>query len=201
MIKNLIFDLGDVFINLNFEKVGKELLNVDDKGKMDCIQKYEEGYISTNEFVTYFEHKLSDKSKRDVVDLWNSLLGDLPNYRMKFLQEECKGFNKVLLSNTNALHVSHFSDKYNARILKEFMSCFLKTYYSFEMKLKKPDPKIFKSVLFDQGWNPEETLFIDDNLENIESAKTVDLKTWHLKKGEMDVVDLFKKNTQFFYGK
>lgn len=56
---------------------------------------------------------------------------------------------------------------------------FEKAYYSFQMNLYKPEPEIFEYVINDSRLNPEETLFVDDNILNIESASQCGLQTLH----------------------
>jgi len=70
------------------------------------------------------------------------------------------------------------------------VSCFEKVYFSFEVGMRKPDEAIFRFVLEENNLNPSTTLFVDDNLENIESAKKVGLQTWHLQVGKEDVIEL-----------
>ena len=61
---------------------------------------------------------------------------------------------------------------------------FKKSYYSFQMGMRKPSPEIFQFVLNDAGILPQETLFIDDALPNIEAAQKLHFKTHHLLPGE-----------------
>ena len=57
---------------------------------------------------------------------------------------------------------------------------FEKMYLSFEMKCAKPDPKIFSMLLEDAGINPEESLFVDDSITNLEAASEFGIKTAHI---------------------
>ena len=52
--------------------------------------------------------------------------------------------------------------------------------YSYQEKLIKPDPEIFKILLNKYNLKANECLFIDDKLENIESAKTLGFHVIHL---------------------
>ena len=61
---------------------------------------------------------------------------------------------------------------------------FEKTYLSFEMKMAKPEPEIFKAILDDAGIEPEETLFIDDSEINCKAAQNLGISTYTAKAGE-----------------
>lgn len=57
---------------------------------------------------------------------------------------------------------------------------FKKLFYSQELGLRKPAPEAFEKVLDQAGIKAEETLFIDDNADNIQGAASVGLHTYHL---------------------
>jgi glucose-1-phosphatase len=51
--------------------------------------------------------------------------------------------------------------------------CFHKSYYSHLMRKRKPEPEIFLQVLHENDLDPAETIFLDDNADNIAGAKAV----------------------------
>jgi putative hydrolase of the HAD superfamily len=59
--------------------------------------------------------------------------------------------------------------------------------------MRKPDEEIYKFIIQENNLNPETTLFVDDNFDNIKSAEKVGLQVWHLLKGTEDVIELFEK--------
>ena len=61
---------------------------------------------------------------------------------------------------------------------------FEKTYLSFEMKMAKPEPEIFKAIIEDAGIEPKETLFIDDSEMNCKTAQNLGISTYTAKVGE-----------------
>jgi putative hydrolase of the HAD superfamily len=71
-----------------------------------------------------------------------------------------------------------------------FKNCFEKFYLSHEIRLRKPDPEIFDYVLKENGLVAAETLFVDDTEENTIAAGKLGIKTWHLRVGTEDIVDL-----------
>jgi phosphoglycolate phosphatase-like HAD superfamily hydrolase len=56
---------------------------------------------------------------------------------------------------------------------------------SAEVGLIKPDPAIFTYLLDTFALDPEDTLFVDDRIENIRSAKNLNINCWHFNKDEM----------------
>ena len=56
--------------------------------------------------------------------------------------------------------------------------------------MRKPGIEIYEFVLKDSQLLPEETLFIDDSLPNVEGAKQVGIQAIHLKPGQT-ILDLF----------
>ena len=62
----------------------------------------------------------------------------------------------------------------------DFNTHFIKAYYSHEVGFRKPYPDSFIQLLKEQHLLPEETVFIDDTLSNIEAAISVGLQTEHI---------------------
>jgi FMN phosphatase YigB (HAD superfamily) len=123
---------------------------------------------------------------------WNSMLGELPAERWHILEMAAKYYRTFLLSNTNAIHLPYYFN----RIKKVYGThgythLFEKTYYSYELGLRKPNADIFQYVLSDTGINPKETMFIDDFIENIETARQLGFQTCHLK-APLTLEDIFK---------
>jgi putative hydrolase of the HAD superfamily len=85
---------------------------------------------------------------------------------------------------------------YPKDLIDRFFACFTKVFYSFEMHQRKPDGVIYQTVLQQINAHANETLFVDDKLENVQSAKQLGIYTWHLQVGKEDVVDLFQKFPQ-----
>lgn len=196
-IKNIIFDFGDVFINLDKSATKKHLKHhniqsLDDK-TLSKNNDYERGLLTTEEFISYYTNKYQQLSEEDFVKAWNSMLLDLPDYRLDFLKKikASQKYKMFLLSNTNDLHINWVKD--NIKIFDEFKSCFDAFYLSHEINLRKPDVDIFEFVLNQNELNVQDTLFIDDTKEHIETAEHLNLNTWHLEAGNDDVIHLFEQ--------
>jgi putative hydrolase of the HAD superfamily len=92
-----------------------------------------------------------------------------------------KKYRLFLLSNTNSIHLKGVNEILSGSTnYNNLSSIFEQCYYSFEMKMRKPDPNIYGKVLEENGLNPLETLFIDDTIENTIGAASLGIKTIYL---------------------
>ncbi len=197
MIKNIIFDFGDIFINLDKKATATGLqklgLQVWDNELEQANLQFEKGQISPENFLQLFEKKLPNATRTEILHAWNAVLLDFPNYRLDFLKELSKNYTLFLLSNTDSIHIKTFENR-NLLFTNEFYSCLKKVYYSFEMGQRKPDAEIFETVIQEQNLSVSETLFVDDRKDNCETAQQLGMHVWHLQVGQEDVVDLLSKN-------
>ena len=203
MINTIIFDFGNVFINLDIPAAIEKTL---EKLNVDSIPDeitafnglYEQGLISTNEFIDFYLENFPNLSKTDVMDTWNYMLKDFPEHRLEFLKnlKDKNQYKLILLSNTNELHINYIKE--NVPFYNAFKDCFNAFYLSHEIQLSKPNKDIYNFVLTENKLKAENCLFIDDNEDNITSAKTLGIKTWHITPYQEDVSTLFETQKQFF---
>lgn len=197
MIEAIIFDFGDVFINLDTNATRnalKKLGLADWNEELDNLNKYyETGKIDELAFMQGIQKYLPHTDLIEIREAWNAILLDFPLYRLEFLQMLSSKYKLYLLSNTDATHIEKFEHKVGQSFAREFYGCFEKVYFSFEFGFRKPDHKAFQFVLNNHNLTPKKTLFIDDKLENIQSAEELGIQTWHLQVGQEDVIDLLQK--------
>ncbi|GAB7257248.1 HAD family phosphatase [uncultured Polaribacter sp.] len=199
MIKNIIFDFGDIFINLDKEGTYKAMAKLGvteiSNEMVEIYHQYEKGLISSDEFIDFYKNRFPAIDRKDLVDAWNAVLLDFPERRLKFLQElsNSKKYNLFLLSNTNDLHISWIQENWGMDLYSKFKNCFSKFYLSHEINFRKPDLDIYQFVLKENNLVAEETLFVDDLKVNTDAAKTLGINVWNLIPGEEDVVELFTK--------
>ena len=199
MIKNIVFDFGDVFINLDKEATFRRLKKLGVKEFTDDLlelgKQYEMGMITTQEFVNTFKTLFPSISEIDFKNAWNSMLLDFPSHRLRFLKSlsNSKKYRIFLLSNTNDLHISWIQKTWGRKLFSEFKNCFEKFYLSHEIHLRKPNIDIYEFVIESNKLIPEETFFVDDTEENIVMANKLGIKIWHINPNSEDVVDLFSK--------
>lgn len=200
---NIIFDFGGVILNLDYNRTidAFQRLGLKDFEKSysqlsqtDLFDKFERGEISPKEFRdglrVVFSNSVSDET---LDEAWNAMLLDLPAERLSLLDALRKEKRICLLSNTNEIHVTSFEDELKKAHGHEDLSGFFnQVYYSCRTGMRKPEPRIFEMVVKEQGYNPSETLFIDDSPQHIEGAKSIGLNTYHLRADEGETIfDLF----------
>lgn len=190
-IKNIIFDLGGVLLEVNYQKTQDEFVklginNFDDYYKQDFVSKpfeqIEIGEISPKEFYQEIRNFTNLQiSDFDLEYAWNAMLGDFWTDRLQWLEEIGKRYKTYLFSNTNQIHFDAFFETYNKLNLKKpFHSYFIKDYYSHILGLRKPNVESYHTILKEQNLEASSTLFIDDTLKNISGANLAGLKTLHL---------------------
>lgn len=201
MIKTIIFDFGNVFINLDIEGAHKHALETfgieELSEEMTTFNSfYEQGLISTDEFLDFYASNFPKLSKDELIEVWNFMLKDFPENRLEFLQNLKKlgKYKLILLSNTNELHIDWI--KKHVKFFNDFKNCFDKFYLSHEINLVKPNQDVFEFVLKENKLSASECLFIDDNSNNIKTADALKLETWHINFETEDVLNLFKIKSQ-----
>lgn len=201
-IKNIIFDWGGVLLDLDFEgclqrfeKAGAtEIRNlVTGKNEAGFFHQYECGMISTPQFREEIRRLTGNGLLTDdeVDAIWNSELLSIPEEKLRLLMELSQKYRIYLLSNTNELHWNSASGRafqYGNTDVKEY---FTQIFLSYEMKLAKSDPEIFRAVMNAAGLRPEETVFIDDAKVNCEAAVSTGMHAMHYIPGE-DLALLFQ---------
>lgn len=196
MIEHIIFDFGDVLINLDKPGLKKSLLEIGISAEHSKLQElnetFEVGGISEQDFLKGLQELSNSATISEVRKAWNTILGDFPPEHLNFLQELKKTYKLYLLSNTDAIHIQHFEHRHGEDFIKAFYGCFEKIYFSFEHKLRKPNPEIYVKVLNDHHMSPEHTLFVDDKKDNILAAENCGIHTWLLQPETEDVTELFK---------
>lgn len=190
-INNIIFDLGGVIINIDYDKSIQELQKLckdncsiaySQKEQSHLFDLLETGACSNAEF----RNGLRDTYKIDATDdqideAWNAMLLDIPQERIDLLLDLGKKYRIFLLSNTNAIHLERFNQIVaHSFTIPSLDSLFEKTYYSHLVGKRKPDAAIFEQILAANNLQKEDTLFIDDSIQHIHSANTIGIKTLHL---------------------
>ncbi len=200
-IKNIIFDFGGVILDIDPQLTINEFvkLGVNDFSKLltpefteEIIGKFERGILTPEVFRTKLKSFLNiDITDQQLDDAWNSLLYDIPAERIEIIGQVKKNYQIILLSNSNEIHYDLYVRDLQLRFgYREFDELFHKAYFSFDLHLLKPNPDIYEFVINQHGFLPEETLFIDDKIENIEAARKLGMKTYQLEKPER-VRDIF----------
>ncbi|MCE7070163.1 HAD family phosphatase [Dyadobacter sp. CY327] len=193
-IKNIIFDLGDVILNIDVPVASKSFAELSGREQAEILElfsknalfrQFETGELDEAGFRNYVRKILefSDLSDEAIDTAWNSLLLDLPPERVELLQNLSKSYRLFLLSNTSSIHITQVNKILEASTgVKKLDDLFETVFLSYEMGLMKPDPRIYQKVLEQAGLKAEETLFLDDNRDNIEAASLLGIDTIHVQK-------------------
>ena len=197
MIDTIIFDFGDIFINLDkqatvdgLKKLGLSSWNED----LDRLNiSFEKGQISRDNFLLGIKKHIPTATIEDILAAWNAVLLDFPLHRLEFLQLLSQKYRLFLLSNTDAIHIDYFEQREGASFYGDFYQCFEKVYFSYEMGMRKPDAEIYHALIRQHELSPKRTLFVDDKKDNTEAAKALGLHVWNLQVGQEDVIELLDK--------
>lgn len=201
--KNIIFDLGGVLLNIEpqktlnaFVKIGlsNDYVNNSDLHH-DLFNKFEKGELSAYEFRARIKKEIkADISDKEIDHAWNSMLLDFPLARLKMLQELKKTHKIYLLSNTNSIHLKHFTSMLASTYGIKLENCFHQVFFSHELGCRKPDKQIFQHVLDKLDIVAQETIFIDDIEQNAIAASQVGFNYYYLdlSKGN-NILDLLNK--------
>ncbi len=201
-IKNIIFDLGGVLLDIDVSRTVDAFrsLNIAGFSADDIISCHKEfffnietGAISPDEFISAVRESYPASAhipESEIWRAWNAVLLDFDMSRFEVLDKLKNDYRLFLLSNTNLPHRTEYLDRFVRQSGgRRFESYFERCHYSDEMGMRKPDPSIFREVISADGLSPAHTLFIDDNADNITGAEKAGIFGLHLT-GE--VSDLFE---------
>ena len=116
---------------------------------------------------------------------WCAMVLDIPADRVRYLEVLKLSYRLFLLSNTNEIHRIKFHSDFEKAFGYPFYNLFERNFYSHEMGLRKPNPQIYLQALQESGLIAEETLFIDDMVENTEAAQSTGMKVLHIQPGTL----------------
>ncbi len=190
-VKNIIFDLGGVILNIDFSKTENAFRELGINGFSEMYTQHhsnelfvqlEKGTISPDAFYDTFRKATdSELSNEAIKNAWNALLIDFRLPSLEWLEQIKDQYQIFLFSNTNQIHHDEFLEMYSRQTGRSnFDNFFKKAYYSQQLGMRKPDLEPFLYILKQEGLIAEETLFIDDTIKNIKAAKLVGMQTIHL---------------------
>ena len=184
MIKTIFFDIGGVLIDIHPERTYQylsdsadvEVSMVKESFPWDAHDQYERGIMNNEDWFITYKESLPQPCCLKRSDFWNAwklLLGEEKN-TVNILEALNKQYSIWLLSNTNPKHIQ---DEIEKRYL--FPSLVNGAVYSFDVGVRKPEKEIYEIAMQRANANPQECLFIDDLLENIQAAKQIGIEGIH----------------------
>jgi FMN phosphatase YigB (HAD superfamily) len=189
MIKNIIFDIGNVLLEFKPLDYLKRTFNDDNIEELLYKEIFlgeewlhlDRGILTQDEVINLISLK---NPKHEVhikkcMDNWIDILIPIEG-TVKILSElKEKGYKLYLLSNFHCLAFETVYSKYN------FFKHFDGGIISYKENLLKPESEIYYRLLDTYNLNAEESLFIDDTLVNIEAASRIGIRTVHFEGCEM----------------
>ena len=105
----------------------------------------------------------------------------------KLLPKLKESYKMAVINNGNALAQKYWDEKFNFSIFDAFVNSAIEG-------VRKPDPEIYLITCKRLGKRPEDCLFMDDSLENVEAANELGMKTiwWNKEEGRDKAFERFK---------
>ncbi|GAA4404048.1 HAD family phosphatase [Nibrella viscosa] len=180
-IRNIIFDLGDVIIPIDLRAPIRNFATLSGlrEEEVEAIwqehgitMQFETGLMDDAGFRQHVRRLLKNDAWADeVIDTaWNTVLLELPVERIHRIRQLQQRYRLFLLSNTSTIHIRKVNQMLTSLGQPPLEELFERVYYSYEVRLAKPSPDIYRHVLKTAGLAPEETVFLDDNAANIRAA-------------------------------
>ena len=201
-IKNIIFDLGGVLLNINpllslmeFERISGIDQNELTKRLLSehIFEKFDTGSLNPAQFRSELCRIMNTEVSDSEIDkAWNFLLLDFPLPRVELLKQLRKNYRIFLLSNTNSIHFDHYTHDFYEKYGIRMVDLFDRIFVSHEIGIHKPDAGVYMHVLENAQINASETIFIDDSIANIEAAALLGIAGIHITNG-CDVTSFFDK--------
>jgi len=201
-IRNIVFDLGNVVINIDPDLTLQKFQDMDVTNfdemysimrQTDVFDRLDTGKISLPEFRNairkYTKINLTDTQ---IDDAWCAMLLDFPKENAELLRNlRFEGYKLYLLSNTNAMHIDFYTRYLKQQFGRDLLTeLFDRTFYSHEIGYRKPNREAFEYVLKAERLKPSETLYIDDLEHNVVGARQTGMQAYHHPKGDR-LVNLF----------
>ena len=174
MVKNVVFDMGNVILKYNPDYMIDQMLN-DEQLKSIILDrvfnseewiKLDQGLISIeNAKISMKKDLPADQAQMIdyVMDHWFDYMDEIEGMNIVLRSLKEKGFDIYLLSNASIAFYNYYQNFSSFKYFKGF-------YISAKHKLIKPDLKIYESFFNAFRLNPDECLFIDDRQENVDGS-------------------------------
>lgn len=201
-IDAIIFDFGNVLIDLDYPKVIREFSEVAQKNQNEIeelvvtapvLQKFEVGMIGPDEFRAKMNSILgTSMDEYQFNSIWNSMLLSITKERMDKVLKIGERYKTFILSNTNIIHEICYEEMIMEATGKSSLRDFVqKVYYSHEIGMRKPNLNCYNFVIEDIGLYSSRMLFLDDRLDNVEAAQRAGMKAIQIFNPDKQLNELF----------
>lgn len=183
-IKNVVFDLGGVLVDLDIDRCIAAFRSLGMDAVADLINPYypaemigrlEHGDISFHEACDQMRSLAGTPAITDEQIAWayGEFLAGIPVRKLRQIDTlRSRGISTWVLSNNNPASMEYVRRMFTADG-KTMDDYFDGIYLSYRMHELKPSEAIFRKMIAESGMRPEETLFIDDGLKNVETARAL----------------------------
>lgn len=203
MIKNLLFDLGGVIMDIRRENCVKafEALGMTDANSLlgeysqaGVFAGIENGSLTISGFHDEIRRMIArpDLSDAEIDEAFQKFLIGIPVRRLEELEKLRRHFGIYMLSNTNPIMWAGDISRNFRQAGHDVGYYFDGIVRSYTVGAMKPDEEIFRAVIRDLKIEPEETLFLDDSQRNLDAAASLGFKTLLVAPGQ-EFYDLLKE--------
>jgi len=182
LIQAVVLDLGNVLIDFDYNIAAKRIAEISDTSADEAFAVFfdsplaglfEEGRISPQDFFVKVKETLNLPLEYErFLPIWNEIFYlSRENLKVYDLAKSLKNdYRLALLSNVDILHLEYLKDKFPV------FDAFDAIIASCELKMKKPDPRIYQKTLEALGVQPEHTFYTDDRPELIQGARRLGIQ-------------------------
>lgn len=191
-ITTVILDFGGVLYDIDFQAAVHAFnrLGIDNFDTLyskavqsNLFEHFERGRITVPDFCDEIRRYFGQNriTNEEITDAWNQLLIGYKKSRLDFVEDLKSKYTVILLSNTNEVHYTYFTQQY----LSEFQThepleaLFHRTFFSHRIGMRKPDAEFYRYALNQMKINPREAVFIDDTPHNITPARELGIHAIH----------------------
>lgn len=175
-VRTIVFDFGNVIGYFSHGKAAEQLARYGPPGLAperiisflymgDLELRFENGEIPSDRFLQLMRAGLGLRGSDDELSRAYADMFSPNDHACRLVLQLAGRYRLVLLSNTNALHYGHFRRQF-APVLDRFDAIIA----SHEVRLRKPDPRIFAHAQALTAAEAHECVFVDDLAENVEAA-------------------------------
>lgn len=194
MIRNIVFDVGNVLVEYSWERMLQSLHITGEA--YDAVAKatalspmwneLDRSLLSDEEILEGFI-KNAPEYEKEIRLVWDNISESVHcyDYSVEWVQKfKKKGYQTYILSNYS---------KHGYELTRQelpFVEDMDGVLFSYEVKLVKPEPEIYQTLLNKFQLKPEECVFMDDNEKNVIAAREAGIHAIHFKNKEQAEAEL-----------